>query len=72
MAAAIFGLRGYGLSRNKNTETFQVKRGDVYEEMILSGEIKAEKFAELYFQNGGQLAWVGVAEGQKVYQGQCG
>ena len=71
LAAAIFGFRAYGLSRSKTTETFQVKRGDVSEEMILSGEIKAEKFAELYFQSGGQIAWVGVTEGQKVYQGQA-
>lgn len=71
LGGVVFGLRAYGLSRNKVTETFQVKKGDVSEELVLSGEIKAEKFAELYFQTGGQLAWIGVSEGQKVYQGQA-
>jgi HlyD family secretion protein len=69
--ALVFGLRKYGLSRNQAEETFSLQRGDVSEELILSGAVKAENYGELYFQTGGQLAWVGVEEGDKVYKAQA-
>jgi membrane fusion protein (multidrug efflux system) len=71
VALIAIGLRLLGNSRGKTAETVEVKRGEVTEELILSGEVKAEKYAELYFQSSGQLSWVGVKEGDKVSKGQA-
>ena len=58
-------------SNNKKADTSEIKKGEVEEELILSGEVKADKFAELYFQTSGKVAWIGVEEGGKVGKGQA-
>lgn len=52
-------------------EEYVVSRGDIKEELTVSGEIKAEKQADLRFQAGGRLSWVGVKQGDwvKKWQG---
>lgn len=52
-------------------EEYVVSRGDIKEELTVSGEIKAQKQADLKFQTGGRLAWVGVKQGDwvKKWQG---
>lgn len=52
-------------------EEFTVSRGDIREELTVSGEIKADKQADLRFQAGERLAWVGVKQGDwvKKWQG---
>jgi len=50
----------------KKTESAKVKRGDLEEELTISGEIKAEEHTTLRFQTSGRLAWVGVKEGDYV------
>ncbi len=47
-----------------------VKRGSVAEELILSGEIKAEEHAVLRFETSGQIIWVGAKESNIVKKGQ--
>lgn len=58
-------------SQVETAETFTVKKGTLKEELTIPGEIDAEEHAVLQFQAGGQLAWVGVKEGDYVqkYQG---
>jgi len=55
--------------KEKKVESFKVERGTVYEELILSGQISADEYAKLYFPTSGQIAWVGVKEGQEVKKG---
>ena len=63
----IFYFRG----RNKNgVETSTIQRGAVREELILTGSVRAQKHAKLYFPTPGKISWVGVTEGQKIYRGQ--
>lgn len=49
----------------------KIEKGTVTEDLILTGEIAAEKHARLTFPTSGKLAWVGVSEGTWVYQGQA-
>ena len=51
-------------------ETTEIKKGDVYEELILSGEINADEYASLAFQASGKISWIGVSEGDDVKKGQ--
>src|SRR3989304_534482 len=51
-------------------QSTQVKRGNLEETLILSGEIKADKRAELRFQTTGQIASIKVKEGDSVQKGQ--
>ena len=58
---------------NKKTEAvktkkgvYTVKRGDLKEDLVLSGEIKANEDVVLRFKTSGRLNWVGVKEGDYV------
>ncbi len=48
-----------------------VEKGTVREELVLSGEIAADEFANMAFASGGKLSWVGVTEGQEVKKGEA-
>lgn len=52
-------------------ETVKVLKSDITQSISASGEIKAEKQVTLNFQNSGQLAWVGVSEGNRVKKWQA-
>lgn len=45
-------------------------KGDLQEVVSLTGIVKADNYANLTFQGGGRVSWVGVREGQKVKKGQ--
>ena len=53
------------------TITAVVSRGTVAEEIILTGQVKADKHSILSFPTSGKISWIGVAEGQKVKKGQA-
>lgn len=57
--------------KTKEVSTATVKRGEVKEELILTGSVNAEKYAKLSFPTSGKISWVGVTEGQKVFKGQA-
>jgi RND family efflux transporter MFP subunit len=67
----ILGWRYYSAQNNNNAETVEVKRGTVNEELILSGEIDADEYAELAFSSSGKITWVGVSEGDWAKKGQA-
>lgn len=68
----IFIARSYFTKKgSKFNETSEVKRGDVFEELTLSGKIDTEEKASLSFQNGGLISWVDVKEGDKVNKNQA-
>ncbi len=52
-------------------QSTQVKRGNLVSELTLSGKIEADEHSILQFQAGGQLAWVGVKEGDWVKKNQA-
>ncbi len=58
------------LKPKKGLTTETVKRGDVVEELVLSGEIAATEHANLTFETSGTIAYVGVKEGSVVKKGQ--
>ena len=58
------------LSAKNNYETASIKKGEVVEELILTGEVKAKRQANLRFLSGGELNWVGVEKGERVVAGQ--
>lgn len=68
--AVILGWRYFASKRNGEVETARVYKGTVREELILSGEIKAEMHASLNFLSSGELDYIGVSEGEQVKKGQ--
>jgi len=56
-------------NKNKEIKTAEVKKGDLKEELILSGEINATNYAKLSFETSGKIVYVGVKEGEKVNKG---
>lgn len=71
LAISIFVTRTFILSKKTAPESVTVKKGDLKQELTLSGKIDAWGHATLQFQTGGQLAWIGIKEGDYVqkYQG---
>lgn len=63
--------KGFGLAKPKGIETYTVSQGTVKEEVVISGEVMADKYSAMSFGASGKLGWVGVTEGQKVYRGQA-
>jgi RND family efflux transporter MFP subunit len=57
-------------ARKPEPQKTEVKKGEVKEELILTGAVNAEKYASLYFPTGGKVAWVSATEGQKIKKGQ--
>jgi RND family efflux transporter MFP subunit len=66
-----FGIWKLVIAKNGEVETAVIERGRVVEELILSGEIKADEHADLAFGSSGKIAWVGVSEGELVNEGQA-
>ncbi len=57
--------------KESQAEKFEVKKGTVSQDLVLSGQIKAEEDAKLFFPTSGKLAWIGVKEGDFVKKGQA-
>jgi RND family efflux transporter MFP subunit len=53
----------------KDVQAYTVKKTDIQEELVLSGEMKASEYAKLPFQTGGKLSYVGVKEGDVIGKG---
>jgi len=51
-------------------DTAIIEKGLVVEELVLSGEVKADEHANLTFALSGKISWIGVKEGDEVYKGQ--
>jgi len=69
----VLGVIGWKYSAIKKAaaeiEEAIVERGNVKEELILSGEIVADEHALLTFATGGEISYVGVKEGEVVTKG---
>jgi len=53
-------------AKEKDSQTYTLKKEDLEESLSLSGKIEAEQHAVLRFQTSGRLAWIGVKEGDSV------
>jgi len=58
------------VARRAKVETTQVNKGEVVEELVLSGAVSADEYTQLSFGTSGKISWVGVEEGQEVNRGQ--
>lgn len=69
----MIGIGGWFYYQNQNKEELEeatVSRGEVAEELILSGQVTADEHAQLSFPASGTIAWLTVTEGDEVYKGQ--
>lgn len=69
LLSVIVGIGFFVLRNDKEIETTQIKKGDLKEEMILSGSVSAVNYAKLSFETAGKIVYVGVKEGEKVNKG---
>lgn len=63
---AILVVKQLNSGSAKKQITYAIKRQNLEEVLSLSGHVDASEHAILQFQTGGQLAWVGVKEGDTV------
>ena len=68
---ASFLIWKFIFNKKDNLDSAKIERGVVAEELVLSGEVKADKDASLKFSSSGKVAWVGVIEGDIVKKGQA-
>lgn len=69
LVLVIGGLFFYFKSKNPVVKTATIQKGNLKEEMTLSGEITATNYAKLAFETSGKVVYVGVKEGDKVNKG---
>ncbi len=70
--ALIVGINFFQSKKKESlAEKFEVKKGTVSQDLVLSGQIKAEEDAKLFFPTSGKLVWIGVKEGDFVKKGQA-
>lgn len=65
----IGGLFFYFKNKNIVVKTTIIQKGDLKEEMTLSGEITAVNYAKLSFETSGKIVFVGTTEGSVVKKG---
>ena len=58
--------RSFAGKKESPVDTVTVSKGELVESISASGKIDAEEKADLTFQGGGRVSWVGVKEGDRV------
>jgi HlyD family secretion protein len=58
-------------AKPSGTESFQVKRKTLTTGLTANGKVEATSFADLKFFSPGEVSWVGVKKGDRVYEGQA-
>jgi RND family efflux transporter MFP subunit len=69
----LIGLVWWGYDRfwvSANGQTTTVERGEIIEELILTGQVQADEYVRLRFLTGGRLSSVNVSENERVVKGQ--
>lgn len=56
-------------NKNKEVKSEVIKKGNLKEELVLSGEVRAINYAKLMFETSGKVTYVGAKEGEKVNKG---
>ena len=70
ISAVIIGAIVFRSREDGEFSESSVQRGDVAEELILSGQVVADEHARLTFPTSGKIMWINVSEGQSVTKGQ--
>ncbi len=76
LAVAIFGIAliaviaTAGVKKKNGSEIFLVSRGDVSQEIMISGVIKAMDSVDLAFEKTGTVEWISKKVGEFVYAGE--
>lgn len=52
-------------------QTYTSQKGEIVETISSSGSVQADEIVNLAFQTPGQISWINVNEGDKVYKGQA-
>jgi len=72
ISGIFFGFKYYSnQKKNRDAETYTVTAGNVSEDLVLSGEVKADNYVQLLFPASGKISWVGIHEGDEVKRGQA-
>jgi RND family efflux transporter MFP subunit len=71
LLAILFVRVVFGGGKVAKVESTKVTKGDLVQSVSTSGTVKADNYANLTFQAGGKVVWVGVKAGQKVFRGQA-
>ena len=61
----------YTVFNPKKNTIYTPKIETIKDEIVLAGSIDSNQIANLHFQNGGKLVWVGVKVGDRVKRGQA-
>lgn len=69
LALSFYLLRSFVFKPKTQVSSTTIKRGDVSEELVLTGMIEADEHANLSFQTSGELSYLGVKEGDVVKKG---
>jgi RND family efflux transporter MFP subunit len=68
---SFFYFKTLSSKNSNNVESTEIKKGTVEEVLTLSGEINADEYVKLTYPSSGEIAWVGVKEGDEVKKGQA-
>lgn len=71
---AAFGFIGYGLisggqNQSQKYDLIEVRRGDIIQEVVVTGRVKPAAEVDLAFEQSGQVAAVRIKVGDKVWAG---
>ena len=58
-----------GRAKKNGFEEAEIKKGEVRQELVLTGKIDATEHANLSFETSGKLIYIGVKEGERVKRG---
>lgn len=65
----VVGLVLFFKNKNNVVKTSTIQKGNIKEELVLSGEISATNYAKLSFETSGKIVFVGAKEGEKIKKG---
>src|SRR3989338_8755426 len=66
----IAGYVYFSVPQKPSYELVAVKRGDVIQEVSVTGRVKPAQAVELAFEKNGRVAWVNAKVGEQVFGGQ--
>jgi len=66
----VFSFLIFGGSKKSSYSYVQVTRGDVIQEVSVTGRVKPSEDVDLAFERGGKIAGINVKVGDKVFKGQ--
>ncbi|MBL7036421.1 efflux RND transporter periplasmic adaptor subunit [Candidatus Microgenomates bacterium] len=69
LVVIVGGFFYFSKKNGDELETATVQKGNIKEELILSGTVSATNYAQLAFETSGKIVYVGVLDGEEVKKG---